>query len=106
MEGYDVGYDKAKQLTKEYEGELRQRAARDAAPQYQGEHAKLASMNPIMGAATGGTIGPLRSIRGRIDRALAEADGIYRRAVAAQRAKQIIDQHPEFAELLDALNEF
>jgi hypothetical protein len=45
------------------------------------------------------------SIRERIDRALSVAEYTSKRAAIAYRAKQIIDQHPEFAELLDLLNE-
>lgn len=44
-------------------------------------------------------------IRERIDRALYAAQHTSRRAAIAHRAKQIIDQHPEFAELLDLLND-
>jgi hypothetical protein len=44
-------------------------------------------------------------IRERIDRALYAAQQTSRRAAVAHRAKQIIDQHPEFAELLDLLND-
>ncbi len=56
------------------------------------------------GAMTGG----LRrsNVRQRIERTLMEAQNTYQRAAAAQRAKDIIDAHPEFAELLDALDQF
>lgn len=46
------------------------------------------------------------SIAGRIDRTLREAQSTYERAAAAQRAKELIEKHPEFAELLDLLNRF
>lgn len=46
------------------------------------------------------------SIRERINRTIREAENVIGRAQAAQRAQAIIDAHPEFAELLDALNEF
>lgn len=46
------------------------------------------------------------SIRRRVERTIAEFEGSIKRAGAAQRVKQIIDAHPEFAELLDLLGEF
>jgi len=45
------------------------------------------------------------SIRRRVERTIAEFDTHVRRAGVAQRVKQIIDTHPEFAELLDLLTE-
>jgi hypothetical protein len=44
-------------------------------------------------------------IRERIEQALYANDRTRQRAAIAIRAKQIIDQHPEFAELLDLLND-
>lgn len=51
---------------------------------------------------------PLRRapIRERAYRALHEAQRANQRAESAQRALSIIEQHPEFAELLDALEQF
>lgn len=50
-----------------------------------------------------GRIGPIRK---RIALAFREGDIAMRRLHAAQTAQRVLDQHPEFAELLDALNEF
>jgi hypothetical protein len=61
---------------------------------------------PQFGGMVGSGDVPRRSIRRRIDEALLAAEHTARRAEAAYRAKNIIDQHPEFAELLEALNEF
>jgi hypothetical protein len=50
---------------------------------------------------------PRRSnLRERIRIAIHEGERASRRLNAALRAKYIIDQHPELAELLDALAEF
>lgn len=51
---------------------------------------------------------PLRRtpVRERAYQALADADRSNQRAQAAQRALSIIEAHPEFAELLDALDQF
>lgn len=46
------------------------------------------------------------SIADRIHRTLREAQSTYDRAAAAQRAKELIEKHPEFAELLDLLSRF
>ena len=46
------------------------------------------------------------SVRERINRTLREAQNTYERAGAAQRAKELIEKHPEVAELLDLLNRF
>ena len=62
---------------------------------------------PGIGARGGVAFGSARTpIRLRIEQALQDANGAVRRAEAANRARNIIEQHPEFAELLDALNEF
>lgn len=64
--------------------------------------------NAVNQCASDGGLGRLRQsgIRQRIEQTLAVAEIQFRRMNAAQRAKQIIDQHPELAELLDLLNEF
>ncbi len=51
---------------------------------------------------------PLRRspVRERIYEALAQSQRANQRAEAAQRALSIIDAHPEFADLLDALEQF
>lgn len=46
------------------------------------------------------------TIHSRIDQALAAYELAAKRANAAIRARQILEQHPEYAELLDALSEF
>lgn len=62
--------------------------------------------NAVNQCASDGGLGRRFGIRERIEQTLAGAEIQFRRMNAAQRAKQIIDQHPELAELLDLLNEF
>lgn len=67
--------------------------------------------SPTLNRALAGEMGagPIRrnaSIRQRIDATLREGERTYARMEAAQRARLIIDAHPEFADLLDALGEF
>ena len=57
-----------------------------------------------MGAQQIGLYRP--SIQDRINRTLAQVQSTYERAGAAQRAKEIIEKNPEFAELLDLLERF
>lgn len=90
---------------------LRQReaAVRDAANTGRGarpmDEGKSESSYRNFGAPT--LNGPVRrGIRERIDETIASSEGHLRRAHAAHRARHIIDQHPEFAELLDLLTEF
>jgi hypothetical protein len=70
------------------------------------EYAGIGAMTPTM--AAGGYGEPLRRtpIRQRIELALVDGDRAMRRADAAHRAKVVLDAHPEFAELLDALDQF
>lgn len=64
----------------------------------------MADANQCAGGA-GSLLRP-SSLRERVHRALAEGESNMRRLEAAHRAKQIIDEHPEFAELLDLLGQF
>jgi hypothetical protein len=57
--------------------------------------------------ARGGCDSPKRwTLRDRIENAILEGKRADRRASAAHRAKYILDQHPEFGELLDLMHEF
>lgn len=87
------------------ERELRQRQAeREQAVNY-GTQASAPSMQAGALGCYDTAKSPYRlTTRDRIERTLREAQSTYERAAAAQRAKEIIDAHPEFAELLDALN--
>jgi hypothetical protein len=72
------------------------------APQYAAEKGYDTAKTGMLGGAS-----ERRSnIRQRIAQTLVGAEENLRRAHAARRAQEIIDAHPEFAELLDLLNEF
>lgn len=87
-----------------YEDEVREMKRVDRATEAVNQCITPTTQAGNYGAVSGGL--KSTSIRHRIERTLIEAQSAYERAASAQRAKEIIAQHPEFAELLDALNRF
>lgn len=94
--------DEKLKMAKEYERKAWERQQQAGQPMAESAGPLLGSDSAFIGAAPRNRT----PIRYRIEQALQGANSVLRRAEAAQRAKNIIDQHPELAELLDALNEF